>query len=409
MDRRHALQSMASMAGALSAAVATGEVAGKAAAQSPPRPSPLAQQTTPPIPETELPVNVLEYEAAAQKRISQMAYDYVAGGAGDEITLRANRSSFDKIRLMPRALVDVSKLDTKLQLLGQEFEFPIILAPTAYHKLVHPQGELATAAGAQAANVTYTVSTFATTSIEKIAASTKGRLWFQLYVQPDRAFTKDLIQKAEGLGVKALVITVDTPVLGVRDREKRSRFNLPPGLERENLIGLGSPAARQHSPTESAIFSAALDPTLTWDVVQWIQSFAKVPVILKGIINPADARRAVQQGAHGILVSNHGARNLDTGPATIDALPHVLEAVEGKIPVLMDGGVRRGTDIVKALALGANAVLIGRPYLWALGLQGADGVKRVVDMLRTELAAAMALCGTTSLKEIDKKVLWPYE
>lgn len=358
-------------------------------------------------PEAASPVNLFEYEPLARRRLSRMAYDYVAGGSADEITLRRNRKAFDTIRLKPRVLVDVSRLDTHLELFGQRFDFPILLAPTAYHKLIHPDGELSTARGAGAGLATLVVSSFSTTSIEDISKAATGRLWFQLYVQPDRDFTRDIVQRAEAAGCQALCITVDTPVLGTRDREKRARFNLPPGMERENLRALGRKATRAPHLTESEVYNEILDPTLTWDTVAWIRSFTKLPIVLKGILAPEDAQLAAKQGVSAILVSNHGARNLDTTPATIEALPAVVEAVEGRIPVLLDGGVRRGTDVVKALALGARAVLIGRPYLWGLAVNGADGVKRVVEMLRTEFEAAMALCGTPSLSQINRSVLWP--
>lgn len=353
------------------------------------------------------PVNLYEFEPLAKKRLSRMVYDYIAGGAGDEHTLRRNRESFDRILLKPRALVDVSRIDTSLELLGQRLDFPILLAPTAYHKLVHTEGELATARGATAARALMVVSSFATTAIEDVARAAATPLWFQLYVQPDRAFTRDLVERVEAAGCRALCVTVDTPVLGTRDYEKRSRFNLPPGVQRENLKGLGKTAQRGAHLTESAIYSEILDASLTWDTIAWLRSFAKVPVVLKGILAPEDARLAAGSGAAAIIVSNHGARNLDTTPATIEALPRVMEAVEGRLPVLMDGGVRRGTDVVKALALGAKAVLIGRPYLWGLAVGGAGGVKSVVDILRTEFTAAMALCGAKRLDEIHRNVLWP--
>ena len=334
-----------------------------------------------------------------------MAYDYIAGGAGDEITLRRNRECFDEILLKPRVLIDVNKIDTSLELFGRKFDFPVLLAPTAYQKVAHPEGELAVARGAGAAHATLVVSAFATTSIEDIAKCATSPLWFQIYVQRDREFTRDLIQRAEAAGCQALFITVDTPILGMRDREKRSRFQLPPGMERENLKLLGTEATRAEHFKDNAMYSI-LDPTLDWNTVDWIRSFSRVPVILKGILAPEDARLAVEHGVAGVLVSNHGARNMDTVPATIEALPAVIEAVEDRIPILLDGGVRRGTDIVKALALGAKAVLIGRPYLYGLAASGAEGVQRVVELLRAELVAAMTLCGTPSLAEINRNALW---
>jgi 4-hydroxymandelate oxidase len=351
-------------------------------------------------------VNLFDYEELARKRLPAMAYEYIAGGAGDEVTLRDNRTHFDAIRLKPRVLRDVSKLDTSSTLFGQRLEYPILLAPTAYHKITNPEGEVATARGAGAAHAVMCVSSFATTSIEDVAKAATGPLWFQLYVQPDRGFTKALVQRAEAAGCRALLVTCDTPVIGIRNREVRAGFRLPPGMERENLKGLTGGASSVAHADEGTIYSGIFDPALTWDGIDWIRSFAKVPVILKGILSPEDAALAVQHGADGILVSNHGARNLDTVPATIDALPGVVEAVGGRIPVLMDGGIRRGTDVVKALAFGARAVLIGRPYLWGLSVGGADGVHNVMGILRSEFQSAMALCGHTSLATIDRSVLW---
>ncbi len=372
--------------------------------QASPRQKPRSSAPTARI--SDAPVNLFEFEERARKRLPRMSYDYVAGAAADEITLRRNRESFDSIRLKPRVLRDVNNLDTRAEFLGQQFDLPLLLAPAAYHKLVHPLGEIATVRGANAVGVTLTVSSFATTSVEDMAKASTNRLWFQLYVQRDRSFTRDLVRRAEAAGCKALVITVDTPVLGARDREARIRFHLPEGMQRENLKALGAKAARAEHINETAIYSEVLDPTLTWAGIDWIRSFAKLPILLKGILSPEDARLAVEHGAAGVLVSNHGARNLDTTPATIEALPGVIEAVEGRIPVLMDGGVRRGTDIVKALALGARAVLIGRPYLWGLAYAGAQGVEQVVTLLRNELKMAMALCGRRTLAEIDRSVLW---
>ena len=355
---------------------------------------------------TAKPVNLLEFEPLAKRRISRMAYDYIAEGAADEITLQRNRECFNQIRLKPRVLVDVSELDTTVAVLGQRQAFPILLAPTAYHKLVNPQGERATARGAGAAGATMVVSSFATVAIEDVGKAAKGPLWFQLYVQSDRGFTRELVQRAESSGCRALCLTVDTPVAGARDREARHHFRLPPGMEIENLKTLERKSGRSSHVSERGIYSLALDPTLTWKEIDWIGGFAKVPVLLKGILTPEDARLAVEHGVAGVIVSNHGGRNLDTTPATIEALPKVADAVAGRATVLMDGGVRRGTDVVKALALGAQVVLIGRPYLWGLAVGVARGVEQVVTMLRTELEVAMALCGRASLKQITREVIW---
>jgi 4-hydroxymandelate oxidase len=393
--RRELLEALAALA-AIPAAGISGRSAGGQSAAGTPAPASQA-----PL------INLFDYEELARKRLPAMAYEYIAGGAGDEITLRDNRTHFDAIRLKPRILRDVSKLDTSSTLLGDRLEYPILLAPTAYHKITHPEGEAATARGAGAAHATMCVSSFATTAIEDVAKAATKPLWFQLYVQPDRGFTKAMVQRAEAAGCRALVVTCDTPVIGIRNREARAGFRLPPGMEREMLKGLTGGVSSVAHVDESTIYSALFDPALTWEGIDWIRSFAKVPVILKGILSPEDAVLAVRHGAAGVIVSNHGSRNLDTLPATIDALPGVVEAVAGRIPVLMDGGIRRGTDVVKALALGAKAVLIGRPYLWGLSVGGAGGVQNVLQILRSEFQSAMALCGRTSLAAIDRTVLWP--
>jgi len=349
-------------------------------------------------------VNCADYEAVARQRLSPMAYDYVAGGAGDEITLGRNRAAFDALLLKPRVLRDVSRLDAAVELFGTRLAYPILLAPTAYHRLMHPEGELATARGAGAAGTVMVISSAANTTVEDIAAAATGPLWFQLYVQPDRDFTRDLVLRAEAAGCRAICLTVDSPVLGTRNRETRAGFRLPEGIDRANLRGCKG--ARAGHFDAGGVYSDELNAALTWDVLGWLRSFAKVPILLKGIMAAEDAALAVEHGADGIVVSNHGARNLDTTPATLEALPGVIEAVDGRLPVLLDGGIRRGTDVVKALALGARAVMIGRPAIWGLAAAGAEGVASVMQILRTELLAAMALCGCPTLAAIDRRVLW---
>jgi 4-hydroxymandelate oxidase len=334
-----------------------------------------------------------------------MAFEYISGGAADEITLKWNRESYDRIRLRPRIFVDVSKLDTRVKLFGQDLPFPILLAPTAYHRLVHPEGELATARGAGAAGATMVAGMLATTQIEDIARAATGPLWFQTYILKDRGFTRDLIQRAEGVGCKALCITSDSPVVGVRNRDARANFSLPPNLERANLRGLMRTGGNLRPP-EGDIYTPILDASLTWKEIDWLRSFARVPVLLKGVLNPDDAELAVKSGASGIIVSNHGARNLDTVPPTIEILPEVVERVAGRIPVLCDSGIRRGTDVLKALALGANAVLIGRPYLYGLSVAGDAGVTRVINILKNEFKVAMALSGRSTITGIDRSVIW---
>ena len=359
------------------------------------------QENSPPL------ASLFDYEKAAKTRMTAMAWEYISGAAGDEITLAWNHDAYGDLKLRNRVLVDVSKIDTTTKLLGLDLAHPILISPTAYHKLVHKDGEVATAQGAGRARAPMIVSSFATTKIEEIAKAASSPLWFQLYVQPDREFTRDLVARVHSAGVRALVLTVDTPVLGARNRETRIGFKLPAGVTRENLTDLDTRvASATHRPPEGQIYSAVLEPRLTWKDVDWLRAISKVPVLLKGILDAEDAKQAVSAGVDGIIVSNHGARNLDTVPATITALPRVTEAVGGKIPVIVDGGVRRGTDVLKAIALGASAVGIGRPYLYGLAVDGSAGVAHVVEILKTELEMAMALTGRTTIAAIDRSVLW---
>ena len=353
-----------------------------------------------------------DFEPVAKMRVSHMAWEFFNGSVADEITMRWNIEAYQKTKLKPRVLVDVSKLDTRVTLFGHENAFPIILAPTAYHKLAHPEGELATARGAGNAKATMVVSTVATTSIEDISNAATQPLWFQLYVQRDRGFTKELVQRAEAAGVQALCLTVDTPITGPRNREMRAQFELPPSMERPNLRGLklnGVAVATDpnaHLASGESIYTTATDPSMSWKDIDWLLSFTKVPLLTKGVLNPDDADRAVKAGVKGIMVSNHGARNLDTVPATIEALPYVTDRVAGRVPVIVDGGIRRGTDVLKALANGANAVMIGRPYLYGLAVAGDAGVTRVVSILQREFEMAMALTGRPTIASIDRSVLW---
>jgi 4-hydroxymandelate oxidase len=343
-----------------------------------------------------------ELETLAEGRMSPMALAYVSGGAADEITLRANCEDWKRIRLNPRVLVDVSDLDLKTEILGQQFDLPVLLAPAAFHRLFHPEAELATIAGANQAGVSLVLSSYATEPVEAIIKVAQRPVWFQLYTQTDRGLTREMVERAQNAGCKALCITVDTPVLGARHRESRSQFKLPADFRLPNL-NLGSVS---HRPLRGAIYSELLNASLTWKDIDWLRSLAKVPVLLKGVINPDDALRAAEAGVAGVIVSNHGARNLDTLPSTAEALPRIVERVQGKIPLLVDGGIRRGTDVVKALALGAKAVLIGRPYLHGLAVAGAPGVARAVEIIRTELQMAMALTGRRTITEIDRGVVW---
>jgi 4-hydroxymandelate oxidase len=339
-------------------------------------------------------VNLYDFEAAAKRKLSESAWEYFNGGSADEITLRRNREALDALQLKPRVLVDVTRIDTSCTLLGYKIEHPILLAPTSSHLLAHPEAETETARGAAAAKTIMVASTVSNRSIEDICASTSAPIWFQLYVEDDRNAVRALIERAEAAGCKALCITVDNPFPYARNREERVRA-LAPTLPFPNLGIEAGPGGRSRSRRH-----------FNWNDLAWIQSFAKTPVILKGILNPDDAEEAVHRGVAAIIVSNHGGRVLDTEPATIEVLPAVVNRVAERLPVLFDSGIRRGTDVLKGLACGASAVLIGRPYIYGLSVAGADGVRDVVNILRAELEGAMAMTGRTRLAEIDRSVFW---
>lgn len=332
-------------------------------------------------------VSIQDFEIIAGQRIVNGAWARIQGGAADEITLRWNREAWQRIRLQPRVLIDVSKLDTRVTLFDQELPFPILLAPTGGQALIHPNGDLEVAAGATAAEALLVISSSASLRVEEIVRHAKGPVWFQIYVQRDREFTKDLVQRAESCGCRALCVTVDSPTHGIRDREQRAKTQLP---ER----ALPNFISRDY-----------LDPSLSWKDMEWLLSFTRTPLLLKGIMNAEDAAIGVKAGAAGIIVSNHGGRNLDTVAATAEVLPEIVERIESRVPVIVDGGIRRGTDILKALAMGATAVQIGRPYLYGLGIAGAAGVACVVNILRREFELAMMLTGRSTIAAIDRSVL----
>jgi 4-hydroxymandelate oxidase len=349
-------------------------------------------------------LGVGDFEEAARERLPGMVFDYYAGGAGDEWTLRENRRAFDRWVVRPRVLVDVSKVDPSTTVLGEPIPFPIVLAPTAFQRLAHPEGELATARAANSLDALMILSTISTTSLEEVAA-TGAHLWFQLYVHKDRDLTADLVERAHENGYGAVVLTVDTPFLGRRLRDERNRFTMPPGMGLANLAGIALPEAAGSSLFH--YFASQLDPAVTWEDVAWLRSLSPMPLLLKGVVTAEDARLAEDAGVNGLIVSNHGGRQLDGAPATLDVLPEVMEAVGGRIEVLMDGGVRRGSDALKALALGARAVLIGRPYLWGLAVGGEAGVREVLELLRDELSLAMALAGRPTVADVNRSAVAP--
>lgn len=350
-------------------------------------------------------VNLDDHEQQARQHLSDNAWAYFSGGAGDEITLRANPSAWQALPLQPRVLRRLAGGHTRTTLLGRPLAHPILLAPIALQRLAHIDGELATAYAAAALGAGMVLSTQSSTPLEAVAQAFlgdagRGPLWFQLYLQHDRGFTRALVQRAEAAGYEALVLTVDAPVSGIRDRERRTGFQLPPGIRAVHLEGLAPRPVVPLRAGQSALFDDLLHHAPTWDDVQWLQSITRLPVLLKGILHPADAQQAAALGVAGLIVSNHGGRTLDTTLATAQALPAVVQAVQGRLPVLVDGGIRRGSDVFKALALGASAVLVGRPAIYGLAHAGAAGVAHVLRLLRDELEATMALMGCATLAEI---------
>ncbi len=315
--------------------------------------------------------------------------DFFAGGAGEERTLRANLAAYDRLRIVPRVLRATGDRDLRTTLFGVGLATPVLVAPTAFHLLAHPGGEVATAQGAVAAGTLMVVSMAATQPVERIAEA-GGPLWFQLYPQPDPAFTAAVIKRAEAAGCRALVVTVDSPVFGRRERDLRNGFtSLPAGLVCESM-----------RDDTGRVRDIEMDPTLGWDRIARLREVTGLPIVLKGVLHPADARLAVEHGVDGLIVSNHGGRQLDGAIASIDALPAVAAAVQHRIPVLVDGGIRRGTDALVALALGADAVLVGRPVIDALARGGADGVREELERLTADLDHAMALAGAKRPAEL---------
>jgi isopentenyl diphosphate isomerase/L-lactate dehydrogenase-like FMN-dependent dehydrogenase len=355
------------------------------------------------------PVNLDEYEPIARERMPQPAFDYVAGGAEDELTLADNRDAFQRIRLLPRFLTGVSKVDLSTEVLGHKLAMPVMLAPVALQKLAHPDGEAAAARAAADTGILQIVSTVSSLSLEDIAAATDAPRWFQLYCYQDRDVNKRLVERAEAAGYTAIVMTIDVPRLGRRERDMRNLLSFPEDVGPGNFAteaNLSSVPDERRGSALAMYWNTLIHDSLSWDDVDWLRSLTSLPVLLKGVLHPDDATKALDHGVSGIVVSNHGGRQLDGSPAGIDALPAVVEAVAGRVPVLVDGGVRRGTDVIKALALGAEAVLIGRPYVYGLAVGGQAGAARVLALLREEIEVSMALLGVDDVKKLDRTVIW---
>ena len=338
------------------------------------------------------PLNVFEYEILAKERMDPVYWDFYAGGSDDEVTLRANQTDFTRIRLRPRMLIDVTQCDTSTSVLGLPVRMPILVAPTSLHCLAHPEGECETALGAGRAGTLMIASTDATRPLEEIAEAAPGPLWFQLYIYHSLEVAATMVRRAEVAGYQAIVLTVDFPVMGNRERSKRHAVPMPPPpLVEANFVGIEEEGQEW--------------VRVTWDTVDWLRSITALPVLVKGILTAEDAVLALEHGVSGIIVSNHGGRQLDGVVSSIEALPEIVEAVAGRCEVYLDGGIRRGTDVLKALALGARAVLVGRPVLWGLAVDGARGVQQVLEILHSELERAMKLAGCPRLSSMHRSLV----
>jgi isopentenyl diphosphate isomerase/L-lactate dehydrogenase-like FMN-dependent dehydrogenase len=338
-------------------------------------------------------INVADFERVAAEKLDPGVLGYFAGGAGDEITLADNQAAWKRWRLRPRMLVDVSAVDTAVELLGGPLSMPVLVAPVAYQRLVDPEGEAAMARAAAAAGTAMCLSTLATARPGEVAqAAPAGRHWFQLYQFRDAGITRALMDEAVAHGFEAIVVTVDLPPGGNRERDRRTGFKLPEGL---GIPSVSAALGTDRAVTVEETFEL-MDLSLEWPSIAELAAGCSVPILVKGILTAEDAVLAVEHGAGGVVVSNHGGRQLDCAPATADALPEIVAAVAGRVPVLVDGGIRRGTDVAIALALGADAVLVGRPPLWGLAAAGAAGAERVLTILRAELELTLALCGCPS-------------
>ncbi|KFQ06420.1 Hydroxyacid oxidase 2 [Haliaeetus albicilla] len=336
-----------------------------------------------------------DFEAYAKKYLPKIAWDFFAAGADDCSTRDENILAYKRIRFRPRILRDVSVMDIRTKLLGTEISFPVGIAPTGFHQLAWPDGEKSTARAAKAMNTCYIASTYSTCTLEEISAAAPGSLqWFQLYIHRNRAVSQQLVQRAEALGFQGLVLTADLPYTGKRRDDVRNGFRLPPHMKLKNLEG-----------AFEVCKMSLLDPSVTWNDIYWLRSLTHLPIIIKGILTKEDAELAVRHGVQGIIVSNHGGRQLDGGPAIIDALVEVVEAVQGRVEVYLDGGIRKGSDVLKALALGAKCVFIGRPALWGLAYKGEEGLQEILRILQDEFRLSMALAGCASVSEIGRHLV----
>lgn len=351
------------------------------------------------------PVKVTDFQTLAAAKLPKATYDYIATGSADEVTLRENVAAFQRIKILPPLLTGVASADPATTVLKQPVRLPILLAPVAGQQMYHPQGALAAARAAAAAGTVYGVSSSVGHSVEEVAAASKGPKWFQLYVPKDRVVARKLVERAERAGYQAIILTVDMGEW--KDADRRNRFSLPKEVLVKHLRDIGFTQITNDMSYQAILdFNAqAWDLALSWEFFDWLRGITKLPLLIKGVLRKEDALKAVSIGLDGIVVSNHGGRRLDGMPASIEMLPEVVEAVAGRAEVYMDGGVRRGTDVLIALALGARAVLIGRPYAWALAADGEAGVRRVLDLLREELMNAMVATGCAKVSDIRPALL----
>ncbi len=353
-------------------------------------------------------LNVADYAGAAREKLLKGVLDYYEGGALDEITLRENTAGWERLKLYYKVLAGVGPRELGTTVLGQSISMPICVAPTAFHKLACEEGEVATARAAKKAGTLFILSSLSNTAMENVFAEAASPRWFQLYVYKDREITRALVQRAEAAGAEAIVFTVDAPGLGTRERDVRNNFQLPDGLAVENLAPLGKAAMPVVEGSGLAAYVREnFKSDLGFDDLDWLCGCTRLPVVVKGVCRGDDARRGAEHGAKAVVVSNHGGRQLDTAPATCEVLPHVVEAVGDSCEVYVDGGIRRGSDVLKAIALGARAVLVGRPILWGLAVNGEQGATQVLEILRRELDEGMLLCGCTRIEQIGRWVLWP--
>ncbi|XP_062981383.1 2-Hydroxyacid oxidase 1 [Elgaria multicarinata webbii] len=359
---------------------------------------------------SERPICIADFEQLAKKNLRKSVYDYYKSGADDQQTLAENVAAFSRLRLYPRMLRNVSALDLSASVLGQRVSMPICVAATAMQRMAHADGETATARACRSMGTGMMLSSWSTSSIEEVAqAAPKAIRWLQLYIYKDREVTRSLVQRAEKTGYKGIFVTVDTPFLGKRLDDVRNKFQLPSHLRMKNFetndLAFSSEKGYGENSGLSVYVAEAIDPSINWEDLKWLRGLTSLPIVAKGILRADDAREAMKRGVNGILVSNHGARQLDGVPATIEVLPEIVEAVEGKVEVFVDGGIRKGTDVLKALALGARAVFVGRPVLWGLASQGEEGVKEVLQILKEEFRLAMALSGCQNVEAIDRTLV----